>query len=112
MGPNSAGKTSIANIITGTVKHFVGHLTQSQEVRDRGLAYVCFEQQKGLIERDQKLDDSEFRPDAKDPGTIVRDTLFSANSSASSVNFWIDQLGIFLIVGYASFPLGKRAKLS
>lgn len=94
VGPNSAGKTSIANIITGTAKHFVGRLTQSQQVRDRGLAYVCFEQQKGLIERDQKLDDSEFRPDAKDPGTTVRDTLFTSNSSASNVNFWIDQLDI------------------
>ena len=73
LGPNGAGKTSLATgdqsdrqrISPATVT------TLCHILQENGVAYVCFEQAKALCERDKKLDDSEFRADASDPGTTV-----------------------------------------
>ena len=71
LGPNGAGKTSLARVICRQEAHASGTITRSPELENKGVAYVCFEQQKALCERDKKLDDSEFRADASDPGTRV-----------------------------------------
>ncbi len=77
LGPNGAGKTSIANIISRQATHFSGDLLLSPELEKGGVAYVCFEQAKALCERDKKMDDSEFRADASDPGTAVQSLILS-----------------------------------
>lgn len=94
VGRNSAGKSSLANIISGSAKHYVGKCSISDQTRERGLAYVCFEQQKTLIERDKKLDDSEFRPDAADPGTTVRQAISGGPALNNDALEWIERLGI------------------
>ncbi len=94
VGRNSAGKSSLAAIISGSAKHFVGTCTVADHVLERGIAYVCFEQQKTLIERDKKLDDSEFRPDAADPGTTVRQALSLDKTLSAETQEWIERLGI------------------
>ena len=72
LGPNGAGKTSLANILSGQASHFSGDYYRSERLQEKGVAYVCFEQARALCERDRKLDDSETRADATDPGTLVQ----------------------------------------
>ena len=45
------------------------------------MAYVCFEQAKALCDRDRKLDDSEFRADASDPGTTVQAVILDGRAA-------------------------------
>jgi len=78
LGPNGAGKTSLAGILGGQATHYSGACLRSPRLREQGIAYVCFEQAKALCERDRKLDNSEFRADASDPGTTVRAFILDA----------------------------------
>ena len=58
------------------------------------MAYVCFEQARALCERDKKLDDSEYRADASDPGTRVQDIILDGRPADSSFKRWVERLGI------------------
>ena len=99
LGPNGAGKTSLANIISGQARQFTGELTRSDALRTRGVAYVCFEQARALCERDRKLDDSEFRADASDPGTTVRSLILGGRPADEEFHRWTRRLGIEHILG-------------
>lgn len=96
LGPNGAGKTSLARVLSGQATHFSGELDCSAYLERCGVAYVCFEQAQMLCARDKKLDDSEFRPDARDPGTTVRQVILGstaepAQESTSFLN-WCQRL--------------------
>jgi molybdate transport system ATP-binding protein len=94
MGPNGAGKTSLAKVLNGEATHYSGNYRKSASLESRGVAYVCFEQARALIERDRKLDDSETRADAADPGTLVRDLVLGNKHADERFDFWVDRLGI------------------
>ncbi len=94
LGPNGAGKTSLARVISGQAPRFTGQLDKDTGLGKGGIAYVCFEQARALCQRDQKLDDSEFRADAKDPGTTVRDLLEGARATDAELEQWVLRLGI------------------
>ncbi len=94
LGPNGAGKTSLARVISGQAPRFSGTVLRGAALRERGVAYVCFEQARALCQRDQKLDDSEFRADARDPGTTVRSLLLRACADDTAVQHWARRLGI------------------
>jgi molybdate transport system ATP-binding protein len=93
LGLNGAGKTSLARVLTGELSHS-GQLIIDSAVSGNGIAYVCFEQQSVLCERDRKLDQSEFRSDASDPGTTVRTaiTATAGNRALTTLAPWITQL--------------------
>lgn len=92
LGPNGAGKTSLARILSGQASHLSGDMTRSSNIQDRGVAYVCFEQAKALCDRDRKLDDSEFRADAADPGTTVRSAILGGQPATVAYRQWIKRL--------------------
>ncbi|MEP0201432.1 MAG: ATP-binding cassette domain-containing protein [Halioglobus sp.] len=92
LGPNGAGKTSLARILSGQASHLSGEMQRSRDVQDRGVAYVCFEQAKALCDRDRKLDDSEFRADAADPGTTVRSAILGGHPATAAYQQWIQRL--------------------
>ena len=92
LGPNGAGKTSLARILSGQASHLSGEMTRCDTVLDRGVAYVCFEQAKALCDRDRKLDDSEFRADAADPGTTVRSAILGSGPTTDIYQRWIERL--------------------
>lgn len=94
LGPNGAGKTSLANILSGQVNHFSGDYSRSRLLQQKGVAYVCFEQARALCERDRKLDDSETRADATDPGTLVEQLILGHNAADERFTRWVDRLGI------------------
>ena len=94
LGPNGAGKTSLARILSGQATHFSGEFNRSQTLADRGVAYVCFEQAKALCDRDRKLDDSEFRADASDPGTSVQSVILGSKQPDDSFRQWAERLRI------------------
>ncbi len=94
LGPNGAGKTSLANVISGQASHASGQVHRSQRLCDQGIAYVCFEQQKALCERDKKLDDSEFRADAADPGTRIADVILEGRLPDTQFEHWVTRLNI------------------
>ena len=94
LGPNGAGKTSLARVISRQATHFSGELIRSRELENKGVAYVCFEQAKALCERDKKLDDSEFRADASDPGTTVQGLILDGHEPDESFLHWVDRLRI------------------
>ncbi|GAB5452625.1 MAG: molybdate ABC transporter ATP-binding protein ModF [Halioglobus sp.] len=94
VGPNGSGKTSLARVLSRQVTHIAGDYLRSAVLSENGVAYVCFEQAKALCERDRKLDDSEFRADASDPGTTVRQLILAGRTADTDFPHWCAQLGI------------------
>jgi molybdate transport system ATP-binding protein len=94
LGPNGAGKTSLANIISRRVTHASGAIIRSARLSDEGISYVCFEQQKTLCDKDKKMDDSEFRADAQDPGTRIADILLQGRIADEHYHYWVEKLRI------------------
>jgi molybdate transport system ATP-binding protein len=94
LGPNGAGKTSLARVVSRQATHFSGMLRRSPELEKKGVAYVCFEQAKALCERDRKLDDSEFRADASDPGTSVQAVILGGHAADEHFHQWVERLCI------------------
>jgi molybdate transport system ATP-binding protein len=94
LGPNGAGKTSLANIVSGQASHFSGEFERAASLREAGVGYVCFERARALCDRDRKLDDSEFRADANDPGTTVRSLILANRQSDTVFENWVQRLGI------------------
>jgi molybdate transport system ATP-binding protein len=92
LGPNGAGKTSLARILTEQVRHATGDYLRSATLNKEGIAYVCFEQAKALCDRDKKLDDSEFRADANDPGTTVRNAILAGRAADALFAHWTARL--------------------
>ncbi len=94
LGPNGAGKTSLANVLSRQATHFSGELQRSQALEASGVAYVCFEQARALCDRDRKLDDSEQRADASDPGTLVRHAILGSAAAGADFQHWVERLHI------------------
>ncbi len=99
LGPNGSGKTSLARVLSGQAAHFSGDYTRSGELDRQGVAYVCFEQAKTLCDRDRKLDDSETRADASDPGTTVASAILRGRAPTDAFEHWVDRLRIRHILG-------------
>ena len=94
LAPNGGGKTSLGNLISMQASHASGNVLRSSCLLERGVAYVCFEQQKALCDRDKKLDDSEFRADASDPGTRISDVILQGEPADDAFESWVDRLSI------------------
>lgn len=94
LGPNGAGKTSLARVISRQAAHYTGDAIRSQKLAHKGVAYVCFEQAQALCERDRKLDDSEYRADASDPGTSVQATILQGRNPDDDFLHWVERLHI------------------
>ncbi len=92
LGPNGSGKTSLARVLSGQASHFSGDFGRSGTLAAEGVAYVCFEQQKALCDRDRKLDDSEFRKDASDPGTPVWRVILGNREPDQAFQDWTRRL--------------------
>jgi len=112
LGPNGAGKTSLANIISRQATHFSGEVLRCCELESRGVAYVCFEQARALCERDRKLDDSEFRADASDPGTPVQALILDGADPDDAFDHWTERLRMrhFLHRGLRFISTGEMRK--
>ena len=94
LGPNGAGKTSLARVVSGQATHFSGEQQRSAQLQENGVAYVCFEQAQALCARDKKLDDSEYRADASDPGTTVQGIILDGHPQDEMFQQWVARLGI------------------
>jgi molybdate transport system ATP-binding protein len=94
LGPNGAGKTSLARVLSGQASHFSGDFIRSAPLAAKGVAYVCFEQARALCDRDRKLDDSEFRADASDPGTTVQSAILGGRPLDARCQGWVERLHI------------------
>jgi len=92
VGPNGAGKTSLARILSHQASHFSGDYSSTPALEQEGIAYVCFEQAQTLCARDRKLDDSEYRADASDPGTRVRDIILDGREPDEQFHNWVTRL--------------------
>ena len=94
IGPNGAGKTTLAKLLSRQLAHPSGEIHRSDLLERKGTAYVCFEQQKAMCDRDNKLDDSEQRADAIDPGTTVKQLICGYRNPDAEVLHWAQRLGI------------------
>ncbi len=92
LGPNGAGKTTLAKLITGQLPCHTGNINIAANAQR--IAYVCFEQQKALCDLDTKLDESEFRSDAQDPGTTVQAAILGGHVPGDQFREWVSRLGI------------------
>jgi molybdate transport system ATP-binding protein len=97
VGPNGAGKTTLARLLCRQLQAGSGELVRGADLSERGVGYVCFEQQKSLCDRDRQLDDSEHRSDARDPGTTVAHML--QPSDPEQRERWAARMGIEHILG-------------
>ena len=112
LGPNGSGKTSLARILSQQATHYSGEVLRSPQLEERGVAYVCFEQAKSLCDRDRKLDDSEFRPDANDPGTTAQDLILGGRAPDERFQYWTQRLAMrgFLQRGLRFISTGEMRK--
>ena len=112
LGPNGAGKTSLARIICDMEAHFSGSVLRAAALGKQGVAYVCFEEARALCDRDRKLDDSEFRPTANDPGTSVRALILAGAASDNRLDAWAERLRMthFLDRGLRYISTGEMRK--
>jgi molybdate transport system ATP-binding protein len=112
LGPNGAGKTSLARVISGEATHYSGEVLRSRHLAERGVAYACFERARALCERDRKLDDSEFRADASDPGTTVADLILAGREADARFHHWTGRLRMdhFLQRGLRYISTGEMRK--
>ncbi len=112
LGLNGAGKTTLTRIISRQSTHFSGTLTRSAQLQEAGVSYVCFEQAKALCERDRKLDDSEFRADASDPGTEVQALILNGREPDARFRYWSERLCMqhFLRRGLRFISTGEMRK--
>lgn len=94
VGANGAGKTSLAKVINRQARHYSGQVLRSRTLEQQGVAYVCFEEARALCERDKKLDDSEYRADANDPGTRVSDIILDGREADDRFETLVARLGI------------------
>ena len=87
-------------------------MQRSPRLEKNGVAYVCFEQAKALCERDKKLDDSEFRADASDPGTPVQTLILGGREPDASFYHWTERLQMkhFLHRGLRFISTGEMRK--
>jgi molybdate transport system ATP-binding protein len=92
MGPNGSGKTTLAGLLSRQLHSASGELLVGPGINS--IAYVCFEQQKALCDRDDHLDDSEFRSDAHDPGTSVEEAILSGRPRGPEFEEWSHRLGM------------------
>ncbi len=76
VGRNGAGKTALSNLLGSRLAIASGQLHYAPGFDPtRDIAYVGFELQKQLCDRDQRLDISEFSAAAFDPGTTARQAI-------------------------------------
>jgi molybdate transport system ATP-binding protein len=94
LGPNGAGKTTLAKLLGGQLQCASGEIHKSTEIQSGLTAYVCFEQQRELCDRDRRLDDSEFRGDASDPGTTVADAINRGSKPHPATADWVQRLNM------------------
>lgn len=99
LGPNGAGKTSLARVISRQASHYSGEVSRADALDRQGVAYVCFEQARALCERDRKLDDSEYRANASDPGTTVQRAILGEREADDAFRHWVARLQIGHILG-------------
>ncbi|MDO8863860.1 ATP-binding cassette domain-containing protein [Haliea sp. E1-2-M8] len=112
VGPNGAGKTSLARVLSHQANHFSGDYLSAPALEQDGVAYVCFEQAQALCARDRKLDDSEYRADAADPGTRVRDAILGGREPDQRFHAWVSRLrlGHILDRGLRFISTGEMRK--
>ena len=94
VGPNGAGKSTLAGILSRQLNHSSGSLERSPRLEAGSCGYVCFEQQRALCDRDKRLDDSEFRSDATDPGTTVAAALGKSARENPLAGDWLERFGM------------------
>ncbi len=94
LGPNGAGKTTLAKLLSQQLNVANGKIAFAPGLQSQGIAYVCFEQQRALCERDRQLDDSEFRSDASDPGTTVGQVIGIDGDANTQTQDWLQRLGL------------------
>ena len=108
LGPNGAGKTTLARVLAGELDHYTGAIERTDTLAHHGIAYVCFERARALVDRDRKLDVSEFSADARDPGTRVRALL----PATPARDHWVEllDLGALLDRGLRYLSTGELRK--
>ena len=94
LGPNGAGKTTLAKLLGRQLQSASGEIWKCEEIEAGNIAYVCFEQQQELCDRDRRLDDSEFRSDASDPGTTVARAISRGATPHPAMSAWVRRLGV------------------
>jgi molybdate transport system ATP-binding protein len=95
IGGNSAGKTTIAHLLTDQLRPQAGQLMRHRKLAEgRDIAHVSFDLQRQLMDHDKRFDDSEVREDAFDIGTTVRQAVLQNQAENSEFNALARQCGI------------------
>ncbi len=99
VAPNGGGKTSLARILNGEQQHFSGAYERGPVLESQGCAYVCFEHGRRLMDRDRKLDCSEYSSDARDSGTTISDLMPARDTDPDSYDRVVEMLNLESLLG-------------
>lgn len=99
IGGNSAGKTTIAHLLTDQLRPQAGQLRRHKKLAEgHNIAHVSFELQRQLMVHDKRFDDSEVREDAFDAGTTVRMAILQNQPENSEFSSLTRQCGVDAIL--------------
>jgi molybdate transport system ATP-binding protein len=92
-GPNGAGKSLLAALLAGKRRESGSYVKWAEDLDPRRQIFlVSFEEQQRLWERDNRLDISEYRPDAADQGTSIEALISSARTRQEQDEALLDEL--------------------
>lgn len=89
IGGNGAGKSTLARLLADELRPAAGTCISPAGIRPEQVIHLSFDQQRELMARDQRLDDSETRADAFDPGTTVAMAVSQGRPPDAALTTWL-----------------------
>lgn len=94
LGGNGSGKTTLARLLADELRPARGRHDSPAGLDPRQVVHLSFDLQRQLMARDQRLDDSETRDDAFDPGTTVAQAVARQQPRDARLVAWLERFGL------------------
>src|SRR5690625_3046729 len=94
LGGIGTEKTTLSRLLTNDLPPASGRHDSPARLDPRQVVHLSFDLQRQLMTRDQRLDDSETRDDAFDPGTTVAQAVARQQPRDARLVAWLERFGL------------------